>query len=172
MESSRRCGGNLIQRQEYPWDAMSPTRSRAWACSSATAHTSRPWWTSTSGGTRGKMPGWRTPRRACTPARTPTSSTQDMIREHKLNACGGFLSPRTHEISPGNSARLGSESLPVRDDQHPDQCSWVHRDDPVAARKRQSISWHGRGPRAAPQGAGNGQAGGHADSAFWARLRA
>jgi len=67
---------------------------------------------------------------------------KDMIREHKFEPPGGgSCSPRTHEILFQETLRDSALNpylfamTNIRD-----QCSWVHRDESVAARKRQSIS--------------------------------
>ncbi len=141
MESLASVRGNLIQRQEYPWERdVTDEKPRVGVFICHCGHNIASVVDVKQVAERaGKMPGVAHAEASLyTCSDTNQQHIKDMIREHKLNRLVvASCSPRTHEILFQETLRDSALNpylfamTNIRD-----QCSWVHRDDPVAATEK------------------------------------
>ncbi|HJX64826.1 MAG TPA: FAD-dependent oxidoreductase, partial [Polyangia bacterium] len=138
MEGLAAARGTMIQRQEYPWERdVTDEKPRVGVfichCGHNIASVVDVKWVAERAA---KMPNVvHAEASLYTCSDTNQQHIKDMIREHRLNRLVvASCSPRTHEILFQETLRDSALNpylfamTNIRD-----QCSWVHRDDPVAA---------------------------------------
>ena len=171
MESLAAVRGNLIQRQEYPWERdVTDEKPRVGVFICHCGHNIASVVDVAQVAERaGKMPNVAHAEASLyTCSDTNQQHIKDMIREHKLNRLVvASCSPRTHEILFQETLRdSSSQSLPVRDDQHPRSVFLgPSRRSRGCHGQGHGSHAHGRGPRPQVEGAGNRAESGHPDGA-------
>jgi len=138
MEGLAASRGTMMKRQEYPWERdVTDEKARVGVFICHCGHNIASVVDVNKVAERaGKMPGVAHAEASLyTCSDTNQQHIKDMIREHRLNRLVvASCSPRTHEILFQETLRDSALNpylfamTNIRD-----QCSWVHRDDPVAA---------------------------------------
>jgi heterodisulfide reductase subunit A-like polyferredoxin len=141
MEGLAASRGTMMKRQEYPWERdVTDEKARVGVFICHCGHNIASVVDVNQVAERaGKMPGVAHAEASLyTCSDTNQQHIKDMIREHKLNRLVvASCSPRTHEILFQETLRDSALNpylfamTNIRD-----QCSWVHRDDPVAATEK------------------------------------
>ncbi len=134
--------GTLIQRHEYPWERDVVRRGAAHRRLHLPLRPQHRLGGGREGGGRARaaqMPNVvHAEASLYTCSDTNQQHIKDMIREHRLNRLVvASCSPRTHEILFQETLReSGLNQYLFAMTNIRDQCSWVHRDDPVAATEK------------------------------------
>jgi heterodisulfide reductase subunit A len=141
MEGLAASRGTMMKRQEYPWERdVTDEKARVGVFICHCGHNIASVVDVNQVAERaGKMPGVAHAEASLyTCSDTNQQHIKDMIREHRLNRLVvASCSPRTHEILFQETLRDSALNpylfamTNIRD-----QCSWVHRDDPVAATEK------------------------------------